>query len=106
MFVMQKRTLFTSSAYSILQATAGLLLHPYQSMQYLIEGKAFSWMAFIPIPLLGLFLLSWWGLIQLLFNYAPYIGLWAFILIWGCCFFAFWQILLFYLFVRFLVTLR
>lgn len=103
---MQKRTLFTSTFYSVLQASAGLLIHPYQTMQHLVEDKVFMWLTFLPIPLIFVFFLIWWFALQSFFRTIPYIGAWAFTLIWGGSFLLFWQILLFYLFVRFLMALK
>ncbi|MEO8581549.1 MAG: hypothetical protein ABI425_03105 [Patescibacteria group bacterium] len=103
---MQKRTLLTSTFYSVLQASAGLLIHPYQTMQHLVEDKIFMWLTFLPILLVTLFFFIWWLALQSFFATIPYIGAWAFTLIWGGSFFVFWQVLLFYLFLRFLITLK
>ncbi len=103
---MDKRTLLTSTFYSILQASSGLILHPYQTMQHLVEDRIFLWLTFLPIYLGILFYSTWWFSLQFLFRYLPYLGAWAFSLIWGSSFLLFWQILLLYLFLRFFMTLR
>ena len=103
---MRTRTILTSSAYSILQATGGLILHPYQTMQYLVEEKVFVWLTFAPMLLCASFLILWWAGLQLFFVFIPFIGLWAFAAIWAVFFFAFWQSLLLYLLIRFSLSLK
>lgn len=99
-------TLVASSFYSFLQVCGGLLLHPYQTMQYVVEEKVFIWMTFLPIVIYGIAVATWWTALKLLFLSFPYIGLWAFSLIWISLYCAFWQFLLFYLLIRFWTTLR
>lgn len=84
----------------------GLFLHPYQTMQYLVEEKVFIWLAFIPVPLYLLAAMIWWVSLKVFYMSFAYIGLWAFSLIWITLFFTFWQVLLLYLLIRFFVTLR
>lgn len=103
---MHKRTVLTSSAYSVLQASGGLILHPYQTMQYLVEEKVFVWLTFIPMLVGLIFLIIWWICLQTFFAMMPFIGLWAFTAIWAMFFFVFWQILLLYLLVRFSISLK
>jgi hypothetical protein len=40
----------------------GLLLHPYQSMQILLEEKVFVWLTLTPAMLLAIITLAWRGL--------------------------------------------
>lgn len=103
---MNIKTLVLSTSYSIFQASAGLLLHPYQTMQYLVEEKVFVWLTFIPTFILAVFVLLWWLSIRYFFLSIPFIGLWAFALVWAVCFTVFWQILLLYFLIRFWVTLK
>lgn len=103
---MRAITWLTSTVYSLLEITAGLLLHPYQTAQQLVEEKVFVWMVFVPTILLGLVSLLWWITLSRVFVYFPYIGSWAFILLWSGFFFILWQILLLYLVIRFWITLR
>jgi len=48
-----------SVGYSVGQITLGLLLHPYQTMQQLLEDKIFVWMALLPTGALGVVMLVW-----------------------------------------------
>lgn len=102
---MQIVTVVTSVIYSIFQISGGLLLHPYQTMQHVVEEKVFAWLTFLP-SVLALFSIGvWWVALKSLFLHLPYIGIWVFALIWVGLFFVFWQILLFYLLIRFWTTL-
>lgn len=102
---MRLRFAFISTVYSILQASTGLFLHPYQTMQQLVEEKIFLWLVGTPLVGFGIFAGIWWLSLQLFFTNLPYIGAWAFVLLWGSIFFFSWQVLLLYLLIRFLKTL-
>lgn len=98
-----------SVGYSLGQITLGLLLHPYQTMQMLVEDKVFVWMALLPTGVLALVTILWrFGvvpLVRLVFTCAEthffacqYL---TFISNWLTFFCIFWQILLLYLLFRF-----
>ena|SRR3989344_9467291 len=99
----------TSVIYSIGQIGLGLLLHPYQTMQMLVEDKVFVGMTLLPTGILAIVTLLWRGLIVplvRLFFSCQTSGFWAchyliFISNWLTFFMIFWQILLLYLLFRF-----
>ena len=45
--------------YALLRFAAGLLLHPYQTMQLLVQEEVFVWLAFLPMLILGFLTLVW-----------------------------------------------
>ena len=98
-----------SILYSVSHIAAGLLLHPYQTMQSLVKERVFAWMTGVPLYFLACITVLWrWAfvpVVQLVFSCS------------SCYFFAcdalsfisntlvffclYWQILLAYLFLRF-----
>ncbi len=100
---------FASLIYSIGQITLGLLLHPYQTMQLLVQEKVFVLMSLLPTVLLGLVTVLWRylfvPLVRVVFSCTTagffgcdYID---FASNWLTFFIVFWQLLLLYLFFRF-----
>lgn len=87
--------------YHVSVVIAGLLVHPYQTVQDIVRKDipatsilfpAFCWAG-------GLIILK---LIEhFLWSNLPYLGLWWFLFVWGTLFLFFWQTLLLYLFIRF-----
>jgi hypothetical protein len=115
---MKKNTLsawyfFSSLFYSIGQLSLGLLLHPYRTMQMLVEDKVFVWMALIPTLLLGFSTIVWRFLLMpflniVLLDYSDQ-TIKVFMLLltnWFTFYMFFWQILLLYLLFRFSTVLR
>ncbi len=100
---------FFSISYSLGQIALGLLLHPYQTMQSLVEDKVFVWMTLLPTGILGLVTVMWRFIlvptVQLAFScssssfflcdYLPFFSNW---LTFFCIY---WQVMLFYLLYRF-----
>jgi hypothetical protein len=98
-----------SVGYSLVQITLGLLLHPYQTMQMLVEDKVFVWMALLPSGVLGLVTVVWrYGVVpvvRLVFS-CQQSGLavceaMPFFSNWITFFMIYWQVLLMYLLFRF-----
>lgn len=108
---MKERSLLLSAAYSIFQITGGLLLHPYQTMQSLAREKVFIWMAFLPIAVYVAAKTFWFFLlvptVRFVFSCSTttFFGcdLIPFVANWLVLFCVYWQILLFYLLLRFLI---
>lgn len=98
-----------SIIYSLGQITLGLLLHPYQTMQMLVEDKVFVWMSLLPTGVLALVTIGWrFGivpLVRLVFTCSAShffaCGYLTFISNWLTFFCIFWQVLLLYLLFRF-----
>ncbi len=111
---MKKLTVFLSIVYSIVQITLGLLLHPYQTMQSLVEDKIFVWMTLLPTGVLALVTLLWRfvvvPLVQLVFSCQKtgFVGcVWLpFFSDWLTFFCIYWQILLLYLLFRFTTVFK
>lgn len=87
--------------YSLFQIIQGLLIHPYQTMRQLVREKVFIWMTFSPIFLWMFSLFVWKILEVLLFSLFPYPGFWVFLALWFTVGIGMYQILLFYLLLRF-----
>ena len=104
-----KKSFLLSVFYSVGQLILGLLLHPYQTMQSLVEEKVFIWMTLLPTGILAVVTVGWRFLIvpavQIFFscrasglvlcNYLTFISNWI------TFFCIYWQVLLLYLLVRF-----
>lgn len=101
--------IITSAIYALAQISGGLLLHPYQTMQSLVRDRVFVWMTLLPSAILALVTVFWRfilvPIVQLFFSCsaASFVGCqWLpFISNWITLFSLYWQILLFYLLVRF-----
>lgn len=111
---MNKYSVFLSITYSIGQITLGLLLHPYQTMQSLVEDKVFVWMTLLPTGVLAIVTVWWRFLIvptvKLVFS-CQKTGLidcsWLpFFSNWLTFFCIYWQILLLYLLFRFAAVFK
>ncbi len=92
--------------YHVGVVAAGLLLHPYKTVQEVVRkgipGSAILLPFFIWI--LGFLVLRVFE--HFLFSLLPYLGAWWFMFVWGTIFLLFWQLLLLYLFVRFNSSLK
>lgn len=107
--IMDYKNALLSIFYSVSQLTLGLLLHPYQTMQSLVEDKVFVWMTLLPTGVLAIVTMMWRFVIipavQLFFScqrtgfvscsWLPFFSNW---LTFFCIY---WQILLLYLLFRF-----
>lgn len=92
---MKKRVAALSIFYALGQISQGLLFHPYQTMQSLVREKVFVWMSFLPLMVLGV---GWMVRITMSGLLLP-----VFLTHWFIFFCLYWQCLLFYLLIRFLV---
>lgn len=95
--------------YSLGQITLGFLLHPYQTMQTVVNDKVYSWMALLPVTALFGLIAVWKKIIVplmrnffscsqsgvFLCDWLPFISKVVVLYAW------LWQGLLFYLFIRF-----
>jgi len=98
-----------SFIYSLGQITLGLLLHPYQTMQSLVRDKIFIWMTLLPTVVLALVTVLWKyltvPLVRLFFscgnNDVFLCQLLPFFSNFLTFFCIYWQLLLFYLLLRF-----
>ncbi len=100
---------FYTLIYSLGRITLGLLLHPYQTMQSLLEEKRFIWMTLLPTVVLAIATILWKYVIvpvvQTVFScqrdafiFCDWI---PFVSDWLTFFCLFWQVMLMYLLFRF-----
>jgi hypothetical protein len=80
---------------------AGLLVHPYKTVADVIDLHLPSAVILAPLLLwlVAIVVLRLFGLV--LFAILPFFGLWFFLSLWITSFFALWQLVLIYLFLRF-----
>lgn len=104
-----KKNIFLSFIYAIGQITLGLVLHPYQTMQSLVEEKVFVWLTLLPMGLLAILTVLWRFIIVpvvqtvfscqasgfVLCNFVTFLSNWI------TFFCLYWQVMLFYLLFRF-----
>ncbi len=103
------KTPILSIIYSTGQITLGLLLHPYQTMQMLVEDKVFVWMSLLPTLVLAIVTVLWKFVIvpvvRLVFSCSTTQFAGCHYLVFGSNWITFfciyWQILLLYLLFRF-----
>jgi len=107
-----KLSFLASVFYALGQITLGLLLHPYQTMQSLVRDRVFIWMAGLPVAVFVLAKLVWHLLlvptVRFVFSCqsSGFFGceLIPFFANWLMLFCLFWQILLGYLLLRFVLV--
>ncbi|MDQ5950943.1 MAG: hypothetical protein QG639_220 [Patescibacteria group bacterium] len=100
--------------YSVGQITLGLLLHPYQTMQSLVQDKVFIWMTLLPIGVYGVAKVIWHLVlvptVRFVFSCSTstFLGcdLIPFVANWLVLFCVYWQVLLLYLLLRFFLVFR
>jgi len=105
------KKLFLSGFYAINQIGLGLLLHPYQTMQPLVQENFFVWMTLFPSGVLAIVTMLWRFLLvpvlRLVFSCQTSSAMilmcktLPFFSNWLTFFCIYWQILLLYLFFRF-----
>ncbi len=106
------RLAFLSTTYSVGQIILGLLVHPYQTLQFVVREKVFGWLVAFPFVLLCVLVAMWRLLFFPLFvDFAFFHSLFsqfffAFLARWVLLFCVYWQILLAYLFFRFAAAFR
>jgi hypothetical protein len=106
---MKYKQVLTSTSYSIAQLALGLLLHPYQSMQSIVQEKVFVGMTLFPTATLAGVTVLWRFLIvpvvRIFFSCQSssffVCQMLPFFSDWLTFFCIYWQILLLYLFFRF-----
>jgi hypothetical protein len=111
---MSTKSILLSSGYSVGQIGLGLLMHPYQTLQFVVQEKVFVWMALFPSVVLASLIVMWrWPTLPLLEtvfecrpSYPFICDAVVFLARWITLFCAYWQILLLYLFVRFAHVFR
>lgn len=89
----------SSFLYASGQSILGLLLHPYRTMQLLVRGKVFAFLAAFPLFLLVL--LSLLLRLSILHTIFEQIVFFRCLYIMGIFFCFYWQIMLVYLLFRF-----
>lgn len=107
-----KIAFLVSVFYALGQITLGLLLHPYQTMQSLVRDRVFIWMTGLPVAVFVLAKLVWHFLLVPLVRFvfscqsSGFVGceLIPFFANWLLLFCLFWQILLGYLLLRFVLV--
>jgi len=96
-----------SFLYALIRFSAGLLLHPYQTMQILVEQRLFVWVALFPTLALGVLTIMWKMVLlpffALLFSPFSIENCWflSFLSTWITLFMIYWQVMLLYLLYRF-----
>ncbi|MBW7955139.1 hypothetical protein H3C66_00230 [Patescibacteria group bacterium] len=105
---------FFSAVYAVLRITAGMIVHPYQTLQSVVQEKIFLWLTVLPSGILFLLMLSWrWWILpnlEVWFDCYPYYPLICrsinILATWISFFCLYWQILVGYLTIRFLLAFR
>lgn len=106
--------------YALGRFAIGLLIHPYQTMQLLVEEGVFVWLAFLPAMILGFATAAWRALLLPILRISSRficqgwqqtcLGLgtaWmSFAATWIVVFCIYWQILLLYLLFRFYTAFK
>ncbi len=96
-----------SFLYALGRFSLGLLVHPYQTMQLLVEQKVFVWLTLLPTLILGILTVVWKKIVlSLLIAIFKDSSLeldiyYSFLSTWATVFIIYWQAMLFYLLVRF-----
>lgn len=91
--------------YHVGVVSAGLLLHPYKTVQEIVRRGIPGSAIMLPtlIWIIGFLILR--TLEHFLYGLLPALGFWWFIFVWGTVFLLFWQLMLLYLFIRFASSL-
>jgi len=103
-----------SFLYACGKITLGLLLHPYQTMQSLVQERVFLWLTLLPSAVFILAKVVWLLVLVPVVRFAfscstsGFFGceLIPFLANWLVLFCFYWQILLLYLALRFLLAFR
>lgn len=107
-------SLFFSSIYAVFRISAGMILHPYQTLQSVVQEKIFLWLTILPAATLFILMLNWrfWILpnLEIWFECYPNYPLICHavrgVAAWISFFCLYWQLLVGYLTVRFLLAFR
>jgi len=87
--------------YQVLTTITGFLLHPYPTMQKVVDQDVPMLYVFFPFVLC---LLGWWvarTFVGFFLSLLPLLGVWWFLEVWWLVFWASWQLILLYLYLRF-----
>lgn len=103
-----------SSIYAVCQIIVGLVLHPYQTLQTVVQERIFVWMSVFPSFLLLFLIVNWriWILafLEFWFECRPHFPILCqvaeVVALWITFFCVYWQILVGYLTFRFVVAFR
>jgi hypothetical protein len=106
---MKYRHAAISSTYAVGQIGLGLLLHPYQTLQSVVQEKVFGWMTIFPSVVLAVLVVLWrvalLPFLEVVFECQPsYPFACEFVVFlsqWVTFFCIYWQVLLLYLYFRF-----
>lgn len=109
-FLTTQLLLGISAFYAVIRIAVGMIVHPYQTLQSVVEEKVFLWLAVLPAGILFCLMLVWrWWLLPNLefwfdcYPYYPYLCRGVKIAAaWISFFLLYWQILVGYLTIRFL----
>lgn len=101
--------LITKYLYPLARVSGGLLLHPYQTMQSLVEDRQLVWLAVMPTIILAALTGFWRGVmvpVVRLFTSCSEVASWICLALvwladWVVSFMVVWQVLLLYLLFRF-----
>jgi hypothetical protein len=107
-------SLFFSGLYAVFRISVGMVVHPYQTLQSVVQEKIFLWLTLLPSVILFILMLNWrfWILpnLEIWFEcqpHYPYICTAVrFLAAWISFFCLYWQLLVGYLTVRFLLAFR
>jgi len=107
-------SLFVSGLYAVGRISLGMIVHPYQTLQSVVQEKVFLWLTILPSVLLLILMLNWrfWILPNLeiwfdCYPHYPYICTGVRILAaWISFFCLYWQLLVGYLTMRFLLAFK
>jgi hypothetical protein len=111
---MRIKNAFLSGSYAVFQISSGLFVHPYQTMQSLVQEKLFVWMVLLPSVALAVVTVAWRfavvPLVSSVFSCKATgfmgCGFLPFFSDWITFFCLYWQVLLFYLLFRFTVVFK
>jgi len=96
-----------SFIYALARFSLGLLIHPYQTMQLLVEQKTFLWLTLLPTAMLGILTIAWKIIVLFILSFFLHtqnsccITVFSFLATWVTIFIFYWQAMLFYLLIRF-----
>jgi len=113
--MIKNSTVILSIGYWFSSYTLGLLLHPYKTVRGLVRSRKLSGLVIVPTVI---WIISWAvGMVGLRFGWvllwvlglvatARFVNILVFVWWWLTVFFALWQVVVGYLFIRFKITLR
>lgn len=91
-----------AAAYTLFEITQGFFLHPYQTMRQIVRDRVFAWTIGMPLIFWAVLILVWRIGWSFLFTIIPFSVFWLFLALWISGSILLYQLLLLYLFYRFL----